>query len=310
MPTRARSSYIVAAAAALLLLLQMVKARVSFTADGSWEPSATGRECDHFLCTTKNNTWVPSYPHKYYDNVTACDALVAKGIKKVFFFGDSYMRQMYAALLITLKGDYRYGSIASATNSPECEYQRQFFEKRCGTRELNHYGIVCDGRVILDPLLHGIDNLNHCQSEEGTVNLWSFGNYKLGHNGREGVNNATLYQRFFEANICPALKSSSDKFPGDFKHGCSTWWISTHHRLRAYFDDEKAEVVKHYNKEMRAYYDSGACGPVNYIDVFNATERLSHLHEAEQMTYDGVHWGMEGNMIKAQIIINALVSND
>ena len=61
---------------------------------------------------------------------------------------------------------------------------------------------------------------------------------------------------------------------------------------------------------MRAFYDSGTCGPVNYIDVFNATEALSHLGEKEDMTYDGVHWGMEGNMVKAQIIINALLTND
>lgn len=293
---------------ACVTFARLCQGRVSFTADGSWEP-VKDDSCNHFLCTTLNETWVPNYPQKYYNNVTACDALVNKGIKKIFFFGDSYMRQMYAALLITLKGDYRYGSIASATNSPECEYGRQFFEKRCGTRELNHYGIVCDGRIVLDPLLHGINNLNHCQNEKGTVNLWSFGNYKLGNNGREGVNNATSYINFFQRDICPLLKVSEEQFPGDFAHPCSTWWISTHHRLRAYFDDEKPEVVKEYNRGMRAFHDSGACGPTNYIDVWNMTNRLSHEPDAEHMTYDGVHWGMEGNMVKAQIIINALLSN-
>lgn len=59
------------------------------------------------------------------------------------------MRQIYAALLITLKGDFRYGSLANSTLSPHCEYQRQFYEKKCGTRELNHYGVVCGGKVSL-----------------------------------------------------------------------------------------------------------------------------------------------------------------
>lgn len=58
------------------------------------------------------------------------------------------MRQMYAAMLITLNGDYRYGSIKDSTVSPQCEYHRQFFEKKCGTRDLNHYGVVCGGKVI------------------------------------------------------------------------------------------------------------------------------------------------------------------
>jgi hypothetical protein len=39
---------------------------------------------------------------------------VAKGIKKILFSGDSYMRQIYAATLITLKGDYLHGSIDPA----------------------------------------------------------------------------------------------------------------------------------------------------------------------------------------------------
>jgi hypothetical protein len=63
------------------------------------------------------------------------------------------MRQIYAAMLITLSGDFRYGSLANSTLSPHCEYQRQFFEKRCGTRDLNHWGLVCGGRIELDPFL-------------------------------------------------------------------------------------------------------------------------------------------------------------
>jgi len=70
------------------------------------------------------------------------------GVTTIFFHGDSYMRQMYAAMLITLNGDYRYGSIKDSTVSPQCEYHRQFFEKKCGTRDLNHYGVVCGGKVL------------------------------------------------------------------------------------------------------------------------------------------------------------------
>lgn len=221
------------------------------------------------------------------------------------------MRQIYAALLITLNGDYRYGSIADPKVSPQCEYQRQFYEKNCGTRQLNHYGVVCDGQIILDPYLNGLGNLNHCSATNGTVALWSFANYKLSRHGRDGVNNATAYQEFFERDICPALRTSQSVHTGSLDRPCSVYWVSTHYRMKANFDDEKPDIVKRYNEEMRTYFDAGKCGAVNYVDVYNMTARLGvdHPVEAEKMTYDGMHWGMEMNLVKAQIIINALLAS-
>jgi hypothetical protein len=50
-----------------------------------------------------------------------------------------------------------------------------------------------------------------------------------------------------------------------------------------------------FSIDMRAYFDSGGCGAVNYIDVYNMTSALALQlpAEAEKLTYDGVHWGME-----------------
>lgn len=80
--------------------------------------------------------------------------------------------------------------------------------------------------------------------------------------------------------------------------------------MKAYYPDEQVHLVHNYNTDMRSFFDSGACGNVNYVDVYNMTRQLARKHssEAEQMTYDGVHWGMEVNLIKAQIIINALLT--
>jgi hypothetical protein len=144
-----------------------------------------------------------------YTSETACQGLIDKGITKIYFHGDSYMRQVYAAMLITLKGDYRGGSLQNATRVPECQYHRQFNEKRCGTRELNHYGVVCGGKVILDPLLVGFADLNLCSQSNGSVVLWSFGNYKLAKGGRYGVNNASAYGELFEGGTCKHLTTPS-----------------------------------------------------------------------------------------------------
>lgn len=293
------------------LLIRLSNATTSFTVNGEWAP-APADECSRYMCTPNNLTFISSAPNKLklFDNVSACDALVKKGVKKIYFHGDSYMRQMYAAMLISLNGDYRYGSLANPALSPQCEYHRQFYEKSCGTRQLNHWGVVCGGQIIMDPMLNGFSNVNHCSGETGSIVLWSFANYPLGHHGRHGVNNATVYQEFFERDICPTLRSNVEAYPGDTSHPCSVWWISTHYRVRAYFEDEKPDIVKNYNEQMRLYFDTKRCGAVNYIDVYNMTARLAtgHPTEAEKMTYDGVHWGFEGNLVKAQIIINALTA--
>jgi hypothetical protein len=294
----------------------VVSSTVSFTADGTWS-NASNSECEHFMCTSNGLTWRPNYDSKFYNNVTGCEALLKKNITKIIFFGDSFMRQIYAAMLITLNGDYKYGSQADPTKSAECQYHRQFYEKRCGTHQLNHVGKVCDGKILLDPLLHAFHGTNHCSKEEGTVVIWSFANYKLfGHSRYDehcGVNNATMYQAVFEQDVCPQMREKIQEYTGEVNKKCSVWWISTHYRVKGYFHDETPEKIKQYNEDMRNWYgdEKKNCGNVNYVDVYNMTARLTidQLEEAKKLTYDSVHWGFEVNLIKAQIILNALISS-
>ena len=203
----------------IFVVLQVNTAKmVSFTANGRWGPQtaiSNDTLCQQkFMCTPNNWTWIPSYPVPpfvggLYDNETACAALLLKGITSIYFHGDSYMRQVYAAMMITLTGDYRGGSLANATRVPECTNHKQFNEKRCGTRELNHYGRVCGGKVILDPLLNGFADLSLCGSSNGSIVLWSFGNYKVSKGVRFGVNNASAYAELFEGGICKILNGES-----------------------------------------------------------------------------------------------------
>jgi hypothetical protein len=288
---------------------------VSYSPIGEWK-SAPKSLCDRYLCTPSGLSWMFKPETDYYSSKAACDGLIAKGINKIYFHGDSFMRQIYAALLITLNGDYRYGSLANSTLSPHCEYHRQFYEKKCGTRDLNHHGVVCNGRVILDPYLNGITNVDHCSNQNGTLVVWSFGNYKTTRYGRTGVNDPKLYQEMFEKDICDVLKQDYDgpkKYSGPIaSHPCSMWWISTHYRVRGIFEDETAEKIQYYNEQMRLYFDTKKCGDVNYVDVYNMTRELGINHNAEAitMTYDQVHWGFEVNLIKAQILLSAILSVD
>ncbi len=51
---------------------------------------------------------------------------------------------------------------------------------------------------------------------------------------------------------------------------------------------------------------------MSYVDVYNMTAALAGgvHHEADKMTYDMVHWGIEANLHKAQIVLNALLGVD
>ena len=97
---------------------------------------------------------------------------------------------------------------------------------------------------------------------------------------------------------------------------CSVWWLSTHFRQHPLDNaDETYEIVESYNNEMRSFFDSGQCGNVNYLDVYNMTKSLAlgqsvPVDDVKKMTHDGVHWGMEVNMVKAQIVLNGLINSN
>jgi hypothetical protein len=286
---------------------------VSYTGDGSWEQAdASTEECKLWTCSPNFLTWKQkTHPLKLYNNVTACEAFRRKGIKKIDFHGDSYLRHIYAAMLITMNGNYESGSMKDPNADKSCRYHQLFNEKRCNYWNLNHYGLVCNGDLLLDPLLTGFDD-RECSKTNGTVSLWSFGNHPLGGN-RYGVNDAAAFQKFFWHSVCPAMTSRAAVYTGEAGRDkqCSVWWVSTHARVVGHFHDETPERVQRYNEEMRAFFDSRECGNINYIDVFNMTSSLVNHHptEANLMTWDKVHWGYEVNMVKAQIIINALLSS-
>lgn len=297
----------------VLVWCKSAMALVSYTADGAWVEGDQAH-CDKYLCTTNQKLAFQTNQSDFilYDHKSACKELLARGVTRINFHGDSYMRQLYAGMLITLNGDYRYGSIVNASWFPQCEYQRQFMERKCGIGQLNHVGWVCDHKIHLDPLLTGLENLDICSTKPGVLSLWSFGNHKLSRYGRVGVNNATMYQQVFEDTICPSIRKAPDGMgmDGTIKNKCPIWWISTHHRIMAHFPDEYPHLVHNYNLEMRKWIDDRKCGPVNYIDVYNMTHRLveNHLEEAKHLSYDNVHWGMEVNLMKAQIVLNAMLN--
>ena len=129
----------------------------SYSHEGEWKLSSSPEhDCkEHYLCAPGDVTWKSSDPNLVrFDVKNTCDKLIEKGITRIDFRGDSYMRQIYAAILITMNGNYVNGSIANTkfamdSGAKECTYHKQFSEKHCGVRSLNHNPRVCDGKVCV-----------------------------------------------------------------------------------------------------------------------------------------------------------------
>lgn len=303
----------------------------SFSPEGHWVDTK-GSPDEHNLCKRNyqcvlgQNTW-KAEGSRFYNWSEACASLVGNGIDTIYFYGDSYMRQIYAATLITLNGNYRNGSLNSEIDGDGigCTYHEQFNEKRCGVHQLNRETNVCDDKVRLEFMASDILDLDgSCVGRKGgsAIVLFSQGNHKIrsGDGGRVGVNDHKLYSQLYEAHFCARLREYAKAPERNEWKGmgtCSYWWMSTHQRIIGWFDDEKPHIVKKFNEGMRKFFDDGRCGPFNYIDVFNMTDSLvrnftldatSEKNKAKSLSvsYDYVHFGMEVNLIKAQTFINAI----
>ena len=129
------------------------------------------------------------------------------------------------------------------------------------------------------------------------------------------MNNFIDYQPKLKSdgNLCMVNKMVNP-YPGPHQSGlnksCSLFWVSTHYRMHAYWAEETPERVQEFNDYMKSFFLSKKCGNVNTIDVHDMTACLSkeHRDEALQLTYDKVHWGLEVNLMKAQIILAAFAN--
>ena len=304
----------------------------SYAPVGSWVDIGKNSLCkDHFQCVLGHYTWMAK-GGRFYNASDACHALISRGIESIYFFGDSYMRQIYAATLISLNGNYRNGSLSRGVDGDGigCSFREQFNEKRCGVHQLQRDGKVCNKKLHLHFMQQDMMKLDVCinrrDSPPGSaVVLFSQGNHHLvtGNGGRVGVNDPKLHANMYEKLFCPQLRAHAnnvEKNQLDELSSCSFWWMSTHQRIIGWFDDEKPNIISNFNHGMRHFFESGKCGDFNYIDVFNMTQSLitgftldatseENKQKSLSVSYDYVHFGMEVNLMKAQALLNGLVQH-
>ena len=300
--------------------------RFSYSRQGEWlhQPSEFCKQT--YLCNVESKSWVTNPPSVVFDQKSACNALVRSGIKQVYTYSDSYMRHIYSAMLIILSGNYKSGCLDQ--ESANCLYDNQF-ETECNRKGLKtgtmtaRYVTLCDGQIqwyrepvqprrlpsIAPPMGTVLDRAG----PSGKLLLWSMANHPLAMKTRYGVNDAKTRIASFQ-DQCATKRHA-------YEH---VIWLSTHARVIQLHKDEAPLVVKTFNEQLRQFFDSGHCGgQVSYIDVYNMTASLvfkrTGTHPQDfvfrkenvfgNLTFDGVHWGMTVNLLKAQIILNAIADH-
>ena len=274
----------------------------------------------------------------YYDSSSACDALANTNKKEIIFAGDSFMRHVFEAFILILTGNYNHGAISTE----ECEGEGQFSLKDC-RRSMPDSINVCSNRIKLSTIstisqqcsYFGQCNFkNKTLCREDMILLYSEGAHPANckyNEQRNGAYDPTLYaEKFARSEIC---NSRID--------GLETFYLSTHARptdpraIKGISPSEYSFNIENYNERMRVNIEelvsTGKCRNVPWIDVYNMTATLiryfyrnstykdndnidvvesmlrNKLVALNRLTYDANHYGSTVNLIKAQIIMNAIV---
>lgn len=265
---------------------------------GEWRTSA---ELDHqlHLSVLGNITWDLK---ERYDSAKACGLLQYAGLKTVHFIGDSYVRQIFAAAVITFTGDYQLGAVTE----PTCSGEAQFEDKNCRKYMITEK-TVCGGNISLSHKLHlNFDGACvHTLCDPGSLIIWGGGAHGISPNKetRYGVYNAYAYytRRIRVSELCRSCRPII--------------WLSTHARPTLpdmyFFDDEDPSYIRTYNQNMRSYIAKGECSNFHFVDVYNMTASLvskfdRHGIKELRVTYDGNHYGRTINLLKVQVLLNYL----
>ena len=266
---------------------------------GDWEIEVDQNLCvEKYLCTIAFRRWVPSNPklQKLYFGSDVCTLLKSKNISTILFEGDSYMRHLFQAFVITATGNYKDGTLTPHSPS-NCEYDFQFSEKMCSTTRVQDPAEICGGQLSVHHF--PVTRIMH-QCMPNDLIFWSEGNHPVNHDyvKRTGVNNSTLYSEYALGHpFCNA--------------GCNSFWVSTHARLGYSAPDEYPSVVENFNIGMKHFFQSGKCGKIGYIDVYNMTKSLllNYHDHAKVLSHDNAHWGMVVNLNKVQILLNIVAQS-
>ena len=267
--------------------------------DKSWDLDSACNLTEYNDCTPSGRRWT----HEKRDTKEQCDILAGKTI---LFVGDSFVRHAFVATALLLSGDYQKGALKS-DHDHICEYGGQFEEKVCRL-QLEYTRSVCGGAVALRHKYQAWPTITQQELNEVDYVIWGAGNHpvNLDYSTRYGVLNASIVGSEKLAPTCKYLADSQLQ---------KIFWLDPHARLNSISlpwlatPDEQINRLYRFHTEMPGQLFLHCKIPqARFISPWNATFDLieNFRNDAENMTYDGVHWGMSVNLLKADQIIQAI----
>jgi hypothetical protein len=246
------------------------------------------------FCSTKSDRPL------YYDASSACALFRSKGINRITFVGDSFIRHLYQAFINTLTADYGAPSIPDQHKS-SCQGDSQFLETQmCSLHPISQFQ-VCNNQVMLR-LIYGTQPISD-SCLPGEMVLWGIGLHPFPVKFYDHVS----YQNHIRnAPICRAHENRK----------CKLHWVTPHflpNEARTPADFPRGSFVK-YHHEMERFFQTYPCGKsLKYDDMYELTESLmvhvngSSSTDANEMANpDGFHYLMNVNLIKTQEILKNL----
>ncbi|XP_050413278.1 uncharacterized protein LOC126827784 [Patella vulgata] len=237
--------------------------------------------------SAESSTWVPSHHGCQlddFDSTTACRLLHNSTI---FWTGNSFIRQMFAALTMILKGDLRHLVVRNNTVVPGCVGVDNMFTWCQKLTETNP--IVCNGTVkikfISSPYSsrtqHVYGAIDDMRDKPRTMIFLGI-----------GIHDNYNYTRILNDYIHPIVKHYNAKK--------SVWpklmWAATHAPGLLKSPHYPLQLYKHcarFNKFLNPRLEKLG---VPVFDTFNMTGGVA--------SPDGGHYGVAVNMVKARIFIH------
>ena len=258
---------------------------------------------------------------------SACSLLDAAGISVLHFVGDSFARHAYVALLLQLSDNPSSGALLPEHNAT-CRGEGQFSERECRS-QLARDTLTCGGSVRLryfgtDEMptfgfMHCIKLSDYdCHRQHNTGNfplpapsdwdvvdavVWGIGRHRVPGRSQLGAYNASGIQERVLASMCQSNASRRALIRRKL-----VWLDSPARAAPPLSDSECPARIASFNDGMRlALRDT--CHVSRVASIWSATHSLMHIPGSawEQLTYDGVHWGMTVSMLYADAIMEQLV---
>lgn len=239
-----------------------------------------------------------------------CDAV--DGLS-VLFVGDSYARHAYVALALLLSGDMRSGAIkAGLKGSADCVYAKQFGEhakkarRGCRLFVAKRLGeSLCGGRVRMRLAESPCPDVTPQHLLRNHIVVYGMGAHPCRLAGAKGPKhlayNASAFSEGFARPLCADAGTRE-------RAAKQVIWLDTHFRPTSFGPYDGPDRVFDFHR--RAPETMRTVCAVSTVSAYDDSRALVATAGSSwrRMTFDGVHWGLQINVIKALRVVERIAA--